>query len=72
MARHLAFAEEFHREMTSFRVDARPAGRFRLGASGAGMHDDLVIAVALAAWFTVRQHPHVLHEAHAPPPLTLF
>ncbi|MFN0171485.1 MAG: hypothetical protein ACKV22_34140 [Bryobacteraceae bacterium] len=31
-----------------------------------------MMAVALAAWFTVRQHPHVLHDAHAPPPLTLF
>ncbi len=72
MARDLPFAGDFHREMTNFRVDARPAGRFRLGASGAGVHDDLVMAVALAAWFTVRQHPHVLHEAHAPPPLTLF
>ncbi|MFN0169572.1 MAG: hypothetical protein ACKV22_24385 [Bryobacteraceae bacterium] len=72
LAHDLPLAAEFHREMTNFRVDARPAGRFRFGASRAGVHDDLVMAVALAAWFTVRQHPHVLHDAHAPPPLTLF
>ncbi|MFN0167948.1 MAG: hypothetical protein ACKV22_16100 [Bryobacteraceae bacterium] len=28
------------------------------------MHDDLVMAVAVAAWFSVRQHAYLLHDVH--------
>ena len=70
IARDLPFASEFHREMTNFRVDARGA------ASGAQLRgtstNDLVMAVAPAAWFTVRQHPYLLDDAYALPPLALF
>jgi len=38
------------RELTDVRVRYRGSGRVRLGADGAGEHDDLVIAVALACW----------------------
>jgi hypothetical protein len=31
-------------------VMARPSGRVRMGADGAGEHDDLAIALALACW----------------------
>ena len=38
------------RELTDFRAIRQNSGRIRLGADGAGEHDDLVIALALACW----------------------
>jgi hypothetical protein len=38
------------RELTDFRGVRQNSGRVRLGADGAGEHDDLVIALALACW----------------------
>jgi len=38
------------RELTDMRSTRRASGRLRVGADGAGQHDDLALAVALAVW----------------------
>ncbi len=38
------------RELTDVRLTAGSGGRLRMGADGAGEHDDLVMALALACW----------------------
>jgi hypothetical protein len=42
------------RELMDVRATRRASGRVRLGADGAGEHDDLVIAVALGCWMGKR------------------
>jgi hypothetical protein len=43
------------RELTDVRLSVNGAGRVRLGADGAGQHDDLAIALALACWRAKRR-----------------
>jgi hypothetical protein len=43
------------RELLEMRTTWRKSGRLRVGADGAGQHDDLALAVALAVW--PRQKP---------------
>ncbi|MCU1263596.1 MAG: hypothetical protein JWO80_6481 [Bryobacterales bacterium] len=38
------------RELLDMQAAVKPNGRLRLGADGAGQHDDLAIALALACW----------------------
>jgi hypothetical protein len=38
------------KELTDVRLASHGLGRYRVGAEGAGEHDDLVIALALACW----------------------
>jgi hypothetical protein len=44
-------------ELVDMRVAVRATGRVRMGAEGAGEHDDLVIAVGLAVWLARRPKP---------------
>ena len=48
--RNVAEAGTLVRELSEVEVRHRPGGVLRIGADGAGEHDDLVIAVALACW----------------------
>ena len=50
IAKGLATAESLRRECQDMRMEVSAAGRTRMGAEGAGQHDDLVIAMALACW----------------------
>jgi hypothetical protein len=43
-------AEPFLRELADFRVSVTPRGSEAFGAGARGARDDLVLAVALAAW----------------------
>jgi hypothetical protein len=43
------------RKMQEMRVKIGPSGREQYGARGKGEHDDLVMAVALAAWWLERK-----------------
>ena len=43
------------RELSEVEMRHRPGGGLRIGADGAGEHDDLVIAVALACWRAMRK-----------------
>jgi hypothetical protein len=43
------------REMQAMRVKMGPSGREQYAAWGKGEHDDLVMAVALAAWWLERK-----------------
>ena len=43
------------REMQEMRVRVGPNGREQYAARGAGEHDDIVMAVALAAWWLERR-----------------
>lgn len=42
--------EQLLKELMDIELSHRPGGKVRMGAEGAGRHDDLVIAVALACW----------------------
>jgi hypothetical protein len=50
IARGMRGAGPLVKELANVRMTARESGRIRLGADGAGEHDDLVIALALACW----------------------
>ena len=50
IARALPFAETLVKELENFRVKITPAGNEVFEAWREGQHDDLVLAVALAAW----------------------
>jgi hypothetical protein len=50
ISRGLSEAGTLVRELRAVEVRHRPGGVLRMGADGAGEHDDLVIAVALACW----------------------
>jgi hypothetical protein len=43
------------RELSAVEMRHRPGGVVRMGADGAGEHDDLVMAVALACWKAKRK-----------------
>jgi hypothetical protein len=55
IARDLPFAEDFIRELLEFRVKISNAGHDSYEAVRAATHDDLVISVALAAWWNERK-----------------
>jgi len=50
IAKGLATSESLRRECMDMRMEVSSAGRAKMGAEGAGEHDDLVIAMALACW----------------------
>ncbi len=50
IAKQLKECGSLVRELMDVRMTNRFPGRVRIGADGCGEHDDLVIAVALAAW----------------------
>jgi hypothetical protein len=50
IARGLKETGPLVRELTDVRMTAGSSGKLRMGADGAGQHDDLVIALALACW----------------------
>ncbi len=50
IARDLRGARMLMRELMDMQARERGDGRMRFGAEGAGEHDDLVIALALACW----------------------
>ncbi|HEX9633830.1 MAG TPA: hypothetical protein VGA02_15315 [Gemmatimonadales bacterium] len=51
IAKALAEAERLLEEMEAFRVQITATGRDTYGAGPQGVHDDLVLAVALACWW---------------------
>jgi hypothetical protein len=53
--RRLREAGALIRELNGVEVRHRPGGSVGIGAEGAGEHDDLVIAVALACWRASRK-----------------
>jgi hypothetical protein len=50
IAKDLKEAGALMRELGDMRMERRAGGKVRMGADGAGQHDDLVIALALAIW----------------------
>ena len=50
IARRMRESGTLVRELTEMRSTRRVSGRLRVGAEGAGEHDDLALAVALAVW----------------------
>jgi hypothetical protein len=50
IARRLRESERLVRELLDMRTVRGRSGRVRVGADGAGKHDDLALAVALAVW----------------------
>ncbi len=50
ISRRLQEAGTLVRELMDVRSARRHSGRLRIGAEGAGEHDDLAMAVALAVW----------------------
>src|SRR6266700_4531863 len=52
--RELAETGALVKELMDVRMKQRGRGEFRIGADGAGQHDDLVIALALAIWLATR------------------
>ena len=55
IARDLPEAGALVRELLNVRMTISGSGRVHLGADGAGEHDDLVIALALACWMAKRK-----------------
>jgi hypothetical protein len=53
--RKLAEAGALVRALSAVEMRDRPGGAVRMGADGAGEHDDLVMAVALACWKAKRK-----------------
>ena len=45
------------RELLDIKAKPRPRGNVRIGADGAGQHDDLVMALALAVWMGRSRKP---------------
>jgi len=50
IARRMRESGTLVRELTEIRGTRRASGRLRVGAEGAGEHDDLAVAVSLAVW----------------------
>ena len=55
IARGLGHAGALLKELTDVKAVMGAGGRIRMGADGAGQHDDLVIALALACWRSRRK-----------------
>jgi hypothetical protein len=51
IAENLEEGDTLLEEMRSMRVNVGPTGREKFGATAAGSHDDLVLAVALGVWW---------------------
>jgi len=67
IARDLCDTGALVRELLDVRMTMSGAGRVRLGADGAGEHDDLVIALALACWMAKRKpKPEVQGKTRIP------
>lgn len=60
----LPLADLLTRELAAFKRTVTPAGSDSYAAGREGAHDDLVLAVALAAWYRDYMHAHV-EQAHA-------
>ena len=63
VAPELAEADTLVRELLGFEVKVTAAANETFGAWREGAHDDLVLAVAVAAWIAERQRPFVLLAA---------
>jgi hypothetical protein len=50
IAERMREAGALRRELLDIQSARRPSGRLKVGAEGAGEHDDLALAVALAVW----------------------
>jgi len=50
IAKQLPEAGSLLRELRDMRMETRASGKAKMGAEGAGEHDDLVIALALGCW----------------------
>lgn len=57
ISKDLPEAEVLAQELRSFRVQITESGNDTYGAWRSGEHDDLVLAVSLAAWLGERHHP---------------
>ena len=57
ISKDLPEAEILVQELRSFRVQITESGNDTYGAWRSGEHDDLVLAVSLAAWLGERHHP---------------
>jgi hypothetical protein len=57
IAARLPLAAVLRRELETFELRLRPTRHLAAGAFAAGAHDDLVIALALAAWYARHQWP---------------
>ena len=55
IAEELEEGDTLLEEMRSMRMSLGPTGRERFGATAAGSHDDLVLAVALGVWWLRRR-----------------
>ncbi len=67
IARDLRDAGALTRELVDVRMTMSGGGRVRMGADGAGEHDDLVIALALACWMARRKvRPEVVGRWRIP------
>jgi hypothetical protein len=55
IAKQLKEAVALRRELLSVKQRESDTGRVKLGAEGAGQHDDLVMALALACWRAKRK-----------------
>lgn len=60
----LPLADLLTRELQAFKRKMTPAGSDTYAAGREGAHDDLVLAVALAAWYRDYMHAHI-EQAHA-------
>jgi hypothetical protein len=55
--KRLPFAKELDRELADFQTRITPAAHEQYGVWREGQHDDLVLAVAIAAWLAERAPP---------------
>ena len=65
VAPELAEADTLVRELTTFEVRVTSSANETFGAWREGEHDDLVLAVAVAAWIAERQPPSVSFVPYA-------
>jgi hypothetical protein len=58
IAKGLEYGEDLVKELTAMQVKITPSGNEQYGSWREGTHDDLVFAVALAAWNAHRAYPN--------------
>jgi hypothetical protein len=58
ISQRLRESQRLMRELLDMRTTRGESGRVRVGADGAGKHDDLALAVALAVWPRKRTAGH--------------
>jgi hypothetical protein len=68
----LRYADLLRRELLNFQVKITPSANETFGAWREGSHDDLVLALALAAWLGERQSPQftVVNSRRYPGPVS--